>query len=171
MNIRRHTCFIPLLTLTAGMLASIPAGAADTILHYFNGFSATDGENPHGSLTLANATLYGTTYHGGSAGQGAIFSVNTDGSGFGLLHSFTGGSTDGRSPSGSLMLSGSKFYGMTYTGGSSEQGTIFSMNTDGSGFSLLHSFTGGNADGLNPYGALTLSGAKLYGMTHAYPVC
>lgn len=139
-------------------------GSGYAILHGFTGES-TNGGSPFGSLTLSGSTLYGMTSSGGSAGLGTIFSVNTDGSGFGLVHSFTGGDSDGRSPNGSLTLSGSTLYGMTYKGGSSNTGTVFSVNTDGSGFSLLHTFTGGSGDGALPMGKLTLSGTTLYGMT------
>ena len=54
-----------------------------------------------------------------------------------ILHSFGGGSGDGAGPNGSLTLVGSKLYGVTGSGGSSNQGTIFSMNADGSGYSLV----------------------------------
>ena len=151
--------------LTTGLLALVatltPARAANTILHSFTG-SASDGSQPYGSLTLSGAKLYGMTYQGGSSGSGgALFSMNTDGSGFGLLHSFTRTTSDGGGPEGSLKLSGTKIYGMTSEGGSSNRGTVFSMNTDGTGFGLLHSFTGGASDGSQPIGSLTLSGTKL----------
>ena len=66
---------------------------------------------------------------------------------------------------GSLTLSGSTLYGMTLSGGANGNGTIFSINTDGSGFQNLFSFSGTNGD--NPHGSLTLSGSTLYGMTSA----
>jgi uncharacterized repeat protein (TIGR03803 family) len=52
---------------------------------------------------------------------------------------------------------------MTYYGGTSNHGTVFSMNTDGSGFRTLLSFNGTN--GSRPIGELTLSGSTLYGTT------
>ena len=154
--------------LSTGLLALLstltPARAVDTILHNFTS-GASDGSTPYGSLTLSGAKFYGMTEAGGGNNTGALFSMNTDGSGFGLLHSFTGGASDGRYPEGSLTLSGAKLYGMTVYGGSSDTGAIFSMNTDGTGYGLLHTFTGGASDGRFPRGSLTLSGAKLYGMT------
>ncbi len=48
---------------------------------------------------------------------------------FQILHSFTGGTTDGSVPFGSLIQSGSTLYGMTSSGGSSNDGTIFSITT------------------------------------------
>ena len=159
-----------LLTVGAAMLLgspATPARAATTILHSFTG-GVSDGASPNGSLTLSGSKFYGMTNTGGSGNQGALFSMNTDGTGFGLLHSFTGGVSDGSKPYGSLVLSGSKLYGMTLNGGrvgSGPSGTLFSMNIDGSGFGLLHSFTGGASDGYFPVGSLTLSDSKLYGMT------
>jgi uncharacterized repeat protein (TIGR03803 family) len=50
----------------------------------------SDGAQPNGSLTLAGSTLYGMTRVGGSSGNGVLFSMNTDGGGYSLLHTFTG---------------------------------------------------------------------------------
>jgi len=139
-------------------------GTGFTLLHTFAG-GVSDGRNPFGSLTLSGSTLYGMTQQGGVSDIGTAFKVNTDGTGFTLLHSFAGGGSDGRLPNGSLTLSGSTLYGMTQQGGGSDSGTAFQMNTDGTGFAVLHSFTGGGSDGLYPFGSLTLSGSTFYGMT------
>jgi uncharacterized repeat protein (TIGR03803 family) len=140
-------------------------GTGFALLHTFTG-GGSDGSSPYGSLTLDGSTLYGMTQQGGSINFGTAFKMNTDGTGFTLLHSFAGGVSDGRYPLGSLTLSGSTLYGMTQQGGSSGVGTAFQMNTDGTGFALLHSFTGGGSDGSYPYGSLTLDGSTLYGMTY-----
>ena len=79
-----------------------------------------------------------------------------------ILHSFTGGASDGSYPFGSLTLSGLKLYGLTTGGGSSDGGTLFCVNTDGTGFGLLHNFTGAVGDGASPLGSLTLSGSKIW---------
>jgi len=138
-------------------------GTGYTVLHSFTGGS--DGTSPHGSLTLSGSTLYGMTGAGGSGGLGTVFKINNDGTGYTILHSFTG-SSDGSGPNGSLMLSGSTLYGMTEAGGNSNGGTVFKINNDGTGYTILHSFTG-SSDGKNPHGSLTLSGSTLYGMTEA----
>jgi uncharacterized repeat protein (TIGR03803 family) len=108
------------------------------------------------------------TTFGGSVDRGVIFSIDTSGTNFQVLHSFLGGgNSDGDRPMGSLILSGSTLYGMTYMGGRSDKGTIFSVGTDGTNFQLLHSFAGGKSDGANPGGNLILSDSlKLYGMTY-----
>ena len=46
-------------------------------------------------------------------------------------------------------------------------GTVFKVNTDGSGFALVRSFAGRPADGGTPYGSLVVSGSTLYGVTTA----
>src|SRR5216683_5251894 len=66
---------------------------------------------------------------------------------FTTLHSFTapsgpyGTNSDGRNPSASLIFSTNTLFGTTYNGGCSGQGTAFRINTDGTGFTNLHSFT------------------------------
>jgi uncharacterized repeat protein (TIGR03803 family) len=134
------------------------------VLHSFTDGPA-DGSFPFGSLVLAGSTLYGMTQTGGTSGGGTVFRIGTDGSGFGLLHSFASGPGDGARPRGDLTLSGSTLYGMTGLGGSSALGTIFGIETDGTGYSVLHSFAGGPGDGANPEGSLIILGSTLYGMT------
>jgi uncharacterized repeat protein (TIGR03803 family) len=136
------------------------------VLHSFAG-GISDGRRPSGALVQSGSALYGMTISGGSNDRGTIFKIDADGTGFSLLHSFTGGAGDGLDPDGyaSLLQSGSTLYGMTQRGGSSNGGTIFQIGTDGTGFSLLHSFAGGPSDGATPTGALIQSGSTLYGMT------
>jgi len=139
-------------------------GTGFTLLHRFAG-GATDGKYPNDSLIVSGSTLYGMTVNGGTSDGGTIFKINTNGTGFALLHSFAGAPSDGKWPGGSLILSGSTFYGMTRYGGNSNYGTIFKINMDGTGFVLLHSFSSATGEGYCPYGSLVLSGSTLYGMT------
>ena len=141
-------------------------GTGYTNLHSFSGGN-TDGSGPNGSLILSGSTLYGMTSAGGSSyGKGTLFKISTNGSGYVILHSFTGVGGDGSEPYGSLTLSGTNLFGMTYSGGSNAAGTVFKINTDGSGYTNLHVFSG-YPDGAGPYGSLTLSGSTLYGTTYA----
>lgn len=128
-------------------------------------FSGPDGANPYGALAINGDALFGVTRAGGSTGNGTVFAINADGSGFITLHTFMGtANAEGAHPTGGMILSGSVLYGTTFFGGASGNGTVFRLNTDGSGFRTLHSF--GGADGANPQGALTLSGNTLYGTTY-----
>jgi uncharacterized repeat protein (TIGR03803 family) len=149
-----------------GVIFSINTdGSGYTNLVSFGG--NPDGANPYGSLTLVGNTLYGTTTAGGSSSLGTIFSVNTDGTGYTTLLSFTGGLTNGANPNGSLTLVGQVLVGTTENGGSANDGTVFKINLDGTGFRILHSFTG--ADGANPQGDLAVATNNhlytLYGWT------
>jgi len=140
------------------------SSASFTLLHTFTG-STTDGGGPHGTLVQIGSSFYGTTEIGGSSNRGTVFRMNLDGSGFQLLHSFTGGVNDGALPHCVTLISAdSALYGITFGGGSGGFGTIFKMTPDGTYFKLLHSFTGGS-NGQKPFGSLILAGSTLYGMT------
>jgi uncharacterized repeat protein (TIGR03803 family) len=130
-----------------------------------------DGANPQCSLMLSGNILYGTTLNGGTSGNGAIFAINTDGTGFTNLHSFSPGrdifhnivaNSDGGFPYAGLILSGNTLYGTATSGGPAAVGTVFAIKTDGSGFTNLYSFTGGS-DGANPYASLVFCGNSLFG--------
>jgi uncharacterized repeat protein (TIGR03803 family) len=146
-------------------------GTAFTNLHTFIG---SDGANPQAGLLLAGNTLFGMTTFGGNAGNGTIFAVNLDGTGFTNLYNFTASSynpnvfsqtnRDGYYPSGGLILAGNTLYGTASSGGDFGSGTVFAINADGSGFTNLYSFSGGN-DGAYRYATLTLSGNTLYRTT------
>src|SRR5258708_37906276 len=66
------------------------------------------------------------------------------------LYGFTGGN-DGGAPYAGLILSGNTLYGTTTAGGSSGNGTVVAVNTEGSGFCNLYGFTRGQ-DGGGPGG-------------------
>ncbi len=149
--------------LANGTLFRINAdGSGFTNLHTFQG--TADGANPNSPLLLSGNTLYGVAQHGGSNGYGTVFRVNTDGTCFTNLHTFTG-DVDGGSPVGSLVLSSNTLFGLTYQ--APAVGTLFAVNTDGTGFSTLHTFTN-QADGWGPESGLTLSGHTLFGGTQMY---
>ena len=114
---------------------------------------------------MSGSTLYGTTFGGGVTGNGTVFAVNIDGLGFTNLYSFTGGN-GGSGPHAGLTLSSNTLYGTTAGGGTSSNGTLFAINTDGSGFTSLYSFTGGS-DGADPQSDLVLSGNTLYGTANS----
>lgn len=129
-----------------------------------NGFGInSNGAYPYATMVLCSNTLYGTTEGGGSAGDGVVFAIQTNGSGFTNLHNFSG--SDGMNPQAALVLSSNALYGTTFYGGSNNDGTIFAVNTDGTDFTNLHIFAG--SDGAFPRAGLTLSSNILYGTTQA----
>ncbi len=158
---------LPLAALPALLLLGVSLAAnaqTVTILHQF-GATAGDGRNPDASLTLVGSTLYGTTAGGGTNSAGTVFAINTDGSGYTILHQFGATAGDGKNPNASLTLVGSTLYGTTYSGGTNlYYGTVFAINTGGSGYTILHSFAE-YPDGAYPKASLTLVGSTLYGTT------
>lgn len=153
-------------------------GSAFTNLYSFTALTGStfphtnsDGAHSQAGLVLSGNTLYGTAFQGGVAGYGTVFAVNTDGSGFTNMHSFTAPSppsltnSDGANPYAGLILSGNTLYGTADAGGSAGYGTVFAVNTDGSDFTNLYSFSGVAGEG--PQGPLVLSGNTLYGTTES----
>jgi uncharacterized repeat protein (TIGR03803 family) len=100
-------------------------GTGFKVLHSFT--NEPDGANPQAGLVLLGNALYGTTFSGGNSGNGTIFAVSTDGSGFTNLYEFSGGG-DGANPRAGLVSSKNTLYGTTSAGGSSFLGTIFSLS-------------------------------------------
>src|SRR5262249_30918110 len=138
--------------VTCGTVFQIaPDGSGFTLLHKFIGATMMDGANPlAGLIQSPDGTLYGTTQFGGST-IGTVFKIAPDGSGLTILHSFTNAPTDGRNPAAGLIQGpDGTLYGTTVSGGTNSAGTIFRLAPDGSGFTLLHSFTGGPTDGATP---------------------
>ena len=147
-------------------------GTGFTNLYNYTGINGVGGVAP--GLTLSNNILYGTQTGGGTWTNGMIFAVNTDGTGFRVLYNFGPASSDpssgnhytnsdGIGPNGGLVLVGGMLYGMAYGGGLAGAGTLFAVNTNGTGFTNLYNFTGDN--GANPVGGMILSGNILYGTT------
>ena len=155
MNVTVRNATLLIASLTALVWVAVDRLAAQTFTTLYSFSGGTEGSSPQRcNLVLSSNTLYGTTVFGGSFGSGTLFAINTDGTGFRLLHTFTGGS-DGAAPQGGLTLSGNILYGTT-------GGTVFSLRTDGTGFATLYTFTAGS-DGAQPMGGLVLSGNTLFG--------
>jgi uncharacterized repeat protein (TIGR03803 family) len=165
-GIVKRWCAYALALSAAVGLAVVAAPSAQaqtfTVLHAFSG--RPDGDNPAGGLILDSAgNLYGTTWHGEVSGVGTIFKLDTS-SDETVLYSFAGKS--GTRPFGATLLRDSRgnLYGTTTVGGSSKQGTVFRLGSNGRQV-VLHSFSGG-VDGGNPYaGLIRDTTGNLYGTT------
>src|SRR5258706_11376860 len=69
---------------------------------------------------------------------------------FTTLHRFTGSITngsDGAIPYAGLISSGNILYGTAFFGGTSENGTVFAVNADGTGYTNLYSFSAYDFEG------------------------
>jgi len=144
-----------------------------TTIYSFTG-GTTDGANPFAGLIAdANGDLFGTTQYGGAKNDGTAFELVNTGSGYTekVLHSFTGGTTDGFYPLASLIADANgDLFGTTQAGGANNDGTVFELANTGSGYTeqVLHSFTGGAPDGANPDARLTADAkGDLFGTTQS----
>jgi len=114
-------------TCSAGTVFKInPATGAESVVHSFCGSS--DGASPSADLLDVGGILYGTTYMGGIANQGTVFTVNTKTGAEAVLHSFYGGGGDGRQPLAALINVAGTLYGTTTNGGPSDAGTVFGID-------------------------------------------
>jgi uncharacterized repeat protein (TIGR03803 family) len=147
-----------------GTVFSIGENGGEAVVTSFGAASGT-GTIPLGGVAAHQGLLYGATSAGGNDGLGAVFAVSPGGQ-MTTLYSFTG-QPDGNQPQAGVVLAGhDTFYGTTYLGGASNQGTVYAVTAGGSEH-VVYSFAGGS-DGRNPTDGLLFDGHKmLYGTTHA----
>jgi uncharacterized repeat protein (TIGR03803 family) len=149
-------------TSVGAVMRVTPSGTA-TVVHEFAA-AATDGATPYAGLIQASdGALYGTTFYGGANSYGTVYKLALDGT-FTNLHSF-GKAAQGPYNPYTALLQGpdGALYGTTLAGGTSNQGTVFRITTDGT-LTVLLSFTGTN--GASPEGQLVVGAdGALYGTT------
>lgn len=145
-----------------------PAGVYTTIYSFST--SGTDGVYPAGPLAQgSDGLLYGATQYGGTSGNGTIYKLKTDGTGFVTLRSLNG-TIDGRYPnSGLIRASNGSFYGVTQDGQSADGstgycGVVFRITAAGA-FTALKGFACNSADGSAPNALMQASDGNLYGTT------
>jgi uncharacterized repeat protein (TIGR03803 family) len=161
-------------TKSVGAVYKLTLDGTFTNLYSFTNASQ-GGYNPYAALVQGpDGALYGTTLHGGTANQGTVFRITTDGT-LTVLLSFTG--PNGGNPEGQLVVGADgALYGTTMTGGDADRGTLYKITTSGT-YTLLYSFTAlssvnskgqsTNAVGANPRAGLTLgSDGNFYGTTY-----
>lgn len=147
-------------------------------------WSPDEETGPIAPLVVSGDTLYGTIHRGGDPDgsgsdpdTGKIFKLNTDGTGYEVLHQFSPNIFDDSIEAWTnsdgdlvwdeeLLLSGTTLYGTAIRAGRFGGGTVFKLNTDGSGFTVLKHFTRQETidlvfPTLSPL--LSLSGDTLYG--------
>jgi uncharacterized repeat protein (TIGR03803 family) len=148
-------------TYRKGTVFTITPSGTETVFYSFK--DAHDGAHPFASLINVKGTLYGNTFYGGQESNGTVFSITTGGTET-VLHYFRRGVHDGTHPYGNLVNVNGTLYGTTFVGGTSGQGTIFSITPSGKE-TVLHSFTGQPGDGANPHAGLVNVNGTLYGTT------
>ena len=112
-----------------GTLFAVTTKGKENVLYDFT--NADGGAwDPRGGLTELNGTFYGTTMYGGASqcgartgyGCGTVYSVSMSGAEQ-VLHSFTGGGTDGANPVATLLDVKGTLYGTTQRA----PGTVFAL--------------------------------------------
>jgi uncharacterized repeat protein (TIGR03803 family) len=151
-----------------GAVFQISASGALSNLYSFTG--GKDGANPQAGLVLGNdGNFHGTTYDGGTDGNGAVFTINTQGA---LIsaYSFTGGKDGANPEAGLIQGSNGNFYGTTESGGAYDfpadgMGTVFQIGPNGP-LAILYAFTNSD-DGAYPEAGLVQgSDGNLHGTTY-----
>ncbi len=145
-----------------GTVFEIDGSGKERVIYSF-GDSATDGENPVGTLIFVNGDLVGTTFSGGSYGDGTVFAMSPSG-GESILYSFGASPYDAANPRSGVTYFNNTFYGTTTNGGTSNDGAVFKLTTSG-GESVVYSFQG-SPDGQNPYASLIGLHGALFGTTY-----
>jgi uncharacterized repeat protein (TIGR03803 family) len=146
-----------------------PSGILTTLYSFCSLTGCSDGQTPSaGLIGDATGNLYGTTADGGEDVLGVVFKIHADGTGYTVLHTFTGG-FDGGFPQASLSADPSgNLYGTTQIGGENGAGPVFKLAPDGSNFAVLYTFCNlaSCADGSEPLGGVILDAdGNLYGTT------
>lgn len=114
-------------------------------------------------LADSDGNLFGTAARGGAYSVGTVFEIPNGSNAITALASFDG--ANGSQPVSELTLDTSgNLYGITYTGGAANDGTVFQVAKGSNAITTLAVFDGAN--GVNPDGTLVLDSAgNLYGAT------
>jgi uncharacterized repeat protein (TIGR03803 family) len=140
-------------------------GSNYTVLHSFTDIA--DGFAPAGLVQGRDGVLYGTTFLGGTNGNGTLFSVDTNGASFKVLHTFQN-TEAANSAAGLIQGSDGALYGTLSDYATAGAGAIFKVNSNGDNFMIMHKFAGGPNDGSNPLGSLVEgTNQVLYGTAYA----
>jgi uncharacterized repeat protein (TIGR03803 family) len=148
-----------------GTVFKLTRSGKELILHSFTG-GTTDGGYPfYGHLTIDKfGNLYGVTEQGGPINAGVLYELSNKG--VSVFHGFTGGTTDGCYPEGSVVRDDAgNFYGTASQCGTNEVGTIWKVSKKGKE-TILHNFAGGTSDGCYPEAGVAMnSNGTLFGTT------
>ncbi len=138
------------------------SGTSSGLFHF--GASA-NGFKPGELIKASDGKFYGTTVYGGPGGNGTIYSMSTNGTGYTKLHEFN--DAQGYEPVGKLLeASDSKLYGALAWGGATGGGCLYRIDKDGNNFQMLYNFSD-ITNGYSPFGSLVEDASGfLYGSTN-----
>jgi uncharacterized repeat protein (TIGR03803 family) len=165
-----------LLTILTMLLAvSAYAGPKPVAIHTFVCKGVDQGPCPNGALPSwiiqgSDGNFYGVaevTTEVYPSGGGLVFSLTPSGH-FTSLYKFKQGkeSVTGNYPSVIVEGPDGMLYGETAIGGASNEGTLFRLKKDGSGFQTIHSFCSDNCfNGYDPEGLVAGNDGNVYGTT------
>jgi T5SS/PEP-CTERM-associated repeat protein/uncharacterized repeat protein (TIGR03803 family) len=130
-------------------------GTGYRILTGFGGGEPNAPRSPVGGLIEGpDGAFYGATESGGSADNGAVFRMTTNGT-YTVLRSLGTVAGGAALPNCTLLLDSSNvLFGATYSGGTSNFGTVFKLNLDGSGFGVIKNFGVAAGEGREPRAGL-----------------
>jgi uncharacterized repeat protein (TIGR03803 family) len=147
-------------------MLTAPASHAAQGIRLESSFTTQNGTIPFASLTAAGGEVYyGTTISEADNMYGGVYKFSSATGAINVLGSFN--PSLGTVPYASLTAAGGGLYlGTTYSGGTHDQGGVFSFDSGTGTIRLLDSFTGRN--GAYPYASLISAGGGLfYGTTYS----
>jgi uncharacterized repeat protein (TIGR03803 family) len=138
-------------------------GRRFAVLRHFA--AENDGGAPVGVVIGADGRLYGATLTGGSGNAGTLWRMTQDGTQFEVLRHFETWA-DGSSLVGSLAVAADgRIYGCHAGGGAAGFGTLWRVNRDGGGFTVVHGFEATD-DTTGPVGSPVFGrDGRIYGAT------
>lgn len=104
-------------------------GSTYSVIHHFQ-TNGIDGEKPIAALVeWRDGWLYGTTEFGGQFRNGTVFKLKKDGTGYGIVFSVTGSSSNSQYPSAELTEGADgNLYGVSRRAGLRNLGTLFRLS-------------------------------------------
>jgi uncharacterized repeat protein (TIGR03803 family) len=168
LNLFLYALFTLLLPSFASLTAAIQTNLLPVeILHDFQE-PGDQGEYVYDRVIEGtDGYLYGTALNGGHDDAGLIFKVTKDGTDFSVIHYFDKTTTNGLSPWGGVTeATDGRLYGTTRHGGLNDAGIIFSLQKDGTDFSILLNLSTNQNDAPFPMNnLLEAKNGRLYGRT------
>ena len=151
------------VVIALNLVLAAPAAAQKfKVLYTFSG--GADGSSPEAPVLVHGSMIYGTTFYGGSAGDGVLYSYDLENHVFSLVHTFQG-SPDGYSPTyaGLMRDAAGDLFALTAFGGANGAGTVCKITESGS--ETVWSFDGKN--GRDPESTLVRDSTGIYGTSYA----